>query len=76
MSKKGKGLSKKAVEAIQERYSCKNMFKREGQSLGEECCSFGDCRFGNGNATSSEALGCWADEFYEGYMQALKDNKE
>lgn len=62
-----KQLNKQAVEAIRKHYNCQGKYP---------CCDFAYCQFGDGENTSFDCGMCGADEFYEGYIQALKDKEE
>ena len=60
-------LNKDAIKAIRERYNCQ----------GEYPCEYIDCcQFCGGNNTSYDCCECGADEFYEGYIRAIKDKEE
>lgn len=55
------GLNKQAVESVRSYYNCCN-------------CSLSKyCRFGGGKDTSWDCNECTADEYYDGYIQALND---
>jgi len=60
-------LNKRAVEAVRKHYNCKEKYP---------CIEFDNCIFGNGVNNSYNCGECGADEFYKGYMQALKDKEE
>lgn len=62
-----KELNKDAIKAIRKHYNCQ----------GEYPCEYLDCcRFCEGSNTSYDCCECGADEFYEGYIRAIKDKEE
>lgn len=62
-----KELNKDAVKAIREHYNCQGEYP---------CREFAHCQFGKGCNTSYDCRECGADEFYEGYIRAIKDKEE
>lgn len=69
-------LNKRAVEAVRKHYNCKDKYPCMAFDYCiYPCIEFDYCIFGNGINNSYNCGECGADEFYKGYMQALK-NKE
>lgn len=60
-------LNKDAVKAVREHYNCQGKYP---------CREFTHCQFGKGCNTSYDCCECGADEFYEGYIRAIKDKEE
>lgn len=60
-------LNKDAVKAIREHYNCQGKYP---------CIEFDYCQFGKGGNTSYDCCECGADEFYAGYVCAIKDKEE
>lgn len=68
-------LNKDAVKAIHEYYGChgrKNPFGKYEYT----CSEFNYCQFGDGCNPSYDCGECGANEFYEGYIRAIKDKEE
>lgn len=59
-------LNKDAVNAIREHYNCQGKYP---------CENFDCCQFGRGCNTSYDCSECGADDFYEGYLRAVKDKE-
>ena len=58
-------LNEQAVKAVHNRYGCYGLYPCE-----YSC----DCQFCDGKNTAYDCCECGADEFYEGYIQALLDD--
>ena len=52
------------IEAVRRNYNC---YGRHG------CLEAENCVFGSGCNTAFDCCECGADEFYEGYLEAVKD---
>lgn len=68
-------LNKDAVKAIHDYYSCQGRKIPFGKYK-YPCIVFDYCKFGKGSNNSYDCCDCGADEFYEGYIRAIKDKEE
>ena len=60
-------LNEQAVKAIHNRYGCNGLYP---------CAYSYDCQFCDGKNNAYDCCECGADDFYEGYIQALLDQDE
>ena len=66
-------LNKDAAKAIREHYDCQG---RKSWKCEYPCSEFNYCQFGNGHNPSYNCGECGSDEFYEGYIRAIKDKED
>lgn len=59
-------LNEQAVKAIHKNYGCYGLYP---------CAERDYCRFCGGHSSAYDCGECGADDFYEGYIQALLDQE-